>query len=346
MPARELAAYLLPATGETVLTPPLEADGGPVRIVVEGAFQFAYAGIQFDALYRSQPDGSGTASHTFLRWHPRAPVLEEEDARAHRYVYRVPPELAGSGQSLGLSVDVDQFVSRYLITPSEVRQSLSGEVRVRVLQPPPPPLPIGAIWGWSAVPALATVGGVGWIVRRRMRFQGLAPDLRDRLERIEARYAGAARAARAGADRVLPVGDRLQALQKSAEGLARQAQELRDARAHLDRSRLEREIAAQQQRLSGGLDPAVRRDAEAVLAEKEKSLVLLGELEAAETRCQVRLEKIEAVLEATALALRGSRGHSVAAASARDDDALCLALDAEVEAIREVRQDLLRSSRA
>lgn len=346
MPDRELAAFLLPPTGETVLTPPLGGETGSARIVVEGVFHFAYAGIRFDALYRTQPDGSYTEPHPFLRWSPRAPKLISQDVGNHRYVFEVPEELVRSGQSLGLRVDVDRLVSDYLITPSEVKQSLSGEVRMQVLQSPPPPVSIGAILGWAGVPTLLTVGGVGWVMRRRMRFQGLGADLRERLERIDARYAGAVKAARAGADRLLPVGDRLQSLQKSALGLARQAQELRDARAHLDRARLEREIAAQRERLAGVLDPAVRRDAQSVLAEKEKSLVLFGELEAAEARCVVRLEKIEAVLDSTALSLRGSRGHSVAATSARDDDALCRALDAEVDAIREVQQELVRCGQA
>ncbi len=330
--------------GDTVLTPPL-GEAGPAEIVVEGELHFGYAGFRFDALYRAAPNGRYTQSHAYLRWSPQAPVLISEDVGRHRYVFRLPPELARSGQSLGLRLDVDRLVTEHLITPSEVRQSLSGDMRVRVLQAAVPP-PWGLLIGGAAVPALLAAGGVGFIVRRRMEFRGLDPDLHAQLERIEQRYARAARAARAGADRLLPLQGRLRGLRQSAIGLAREAQQLRTSRRHLDGVGLEREILHLQEILGSVQDPVARRDGEAAVAEKRKSFLLLGELEAVEARCVMRLAKIEAVLDSAALSLRGSQGQVVAATSARDDDALCRTLDAEVAAIQEVQQELARCTRA
>jgi hypothetical protein len=313
--------------------------------VVEGFFEFKYGGMRFDALYRSKADGAFDQPHDYLRWTPQAPELESEDLASHRYVYRVPPALVRSGQSLGLHVDVDRLVAEYLITPSEVRQALSGEVRVRVLQAPPPPLPIGAILGWSAVPTLAAVGAVGWVVRRRMRFQGLDADLRERVERVEERYAQALRATRDHSETLAPLGQRLRSLQGSTLGLARQAQELRRSRSRIDRARIAAEIVSYQERLPTLNDDRLRGETASVLAARERTLALFGELEAAEAQCLIRLDKIEAVLEATALSLRGTHGRAVAAAAARDDDELCRVLDAEVSAIREVQEELLYCGR-
>jgi hypothetical protein len=178
-----------------------------------------------------------------------------------------------------------------------------------------------------------------------MRLHGLDADLLAHIECIDERCAGAVRAARGGADRLIPVGGRIQALRKSALGLARQVQELRRSRRHLDRGSLENEVSAQRQRLSAAADGEIRRETAVLLAAKERSLALLGELETAEARCVLRLEKIEAVLEGAALSMRGTQGQAAIAASAKEDDTLCRALDAEVDAVREVQQELVRCGR-
>jgi hypothetical protein len=330
-----------------VLTPRLDgSSSGPARIVVEGVFQFGYGGTRFDARYRAKGDGAFDQPHEYLSWSPQQPELESEDPANHRYVYRVPTALAASGQSLGLRLDVDRLVSEYLITPSEARQSLAGGMRVRVLQAPPPPQSLGALLGWVAAPALLTVSGVGWVVRRRMRFQGLDADLRERVERIDERYAHAQRAARAQSKGLAPLDERLRSLRSSTLGLARQAQELRRSRRQLDQARIVAEVAAHRERLAGLTDERVRGEAASVLAAKERTLALFGDLESAETHCLIRLEKIEAVLETTALSLRGTQGQVVAAAAAQGDDPLCRALDAEVMAIREVQEELVRCGRS
>ena len=345
MPDRELTSYLLPPGGETVLTPRLDGSASaPARVVVEGVFEFGYGGIRFDARYRSKGDGPFDQPHDYLRWTPQAPELESEDPAKHRYIYRVPQALVRSGQSLGLHVDVDRLVSEYLITPSEVRQSLAGAVRVRVLQAPPPPPSVGLILGWAAAPTVA-LGAVGWVVRRRMRFQGLDPDLRERVERIEERYAQSLRAARDHSEVLAPLGRRLRSLHGSTLGLARQAQELRHSRGRIDRARLAAEIVGHQEQLATLKDDRLRGETTSVLQARERTLTLYGELEAAEAQCLIRLDKIEAVLEATALSLRGTHGRAVAAAAARDNDELCRVLDAEVSAIREVQEELLYCGR-
>src|SRR5712692_2883640 len=113
MPESELATVRLPPTGDRLLTPPLGPSGA--SLVLEGVFTFRYSGLQFDALYRTGPDGAFSQRHSYLAWSPRQPLLESEDIARHRYQFRYPSEWGLRGQSIGLRIDLDRFVDEFLI---------------------------------------------------------------------------------------------------------------------------------------------------------------------------------------------------------------------------------------
>lgn len=340
--------------GSYHLSPPLSGNGTDFdhRIVIEGTFRFAHTGEEFDALYRygtaadTSAAGASPLRHEYLGWTPATPVLMSEDPALHRYVFRIPREWRHiDGQSVGVRIDVDRFVSEYLITPSEVRRQLSGDLRVTVLQTP---LAVGPPWGlYAAVgaPAALVMGGVGWTIHRRRMLAGLPADLQETIGRI-LHKARLARAAVARQDaRLLPLlRERIDALADGALALARQTADLRNAQRLADRRTLETDIHALMHRLdiltigSGeeGPPPPQHEETRATLEEKRKALARLDEMAQAEAHAMMRLAKIEAALDSTILSLRSTRA---AASTPPSEESLRRTLDAEVAALREATRE-------
>jgi hypothetical protein len=236
---------------------------------------------------------------------------------------------------VGVRVDVDRFVNEFLLPPSEVLRSLSGDVIMVVLQTPLAPVTAWPLIAWTSLPAALLAGGMGWMIRRRMAFRGLAPELQSRLGRIEQKHRAARAAMEQAGVGVLPLQERLTAVREGAFTLARQIQDLRDARCLTDARGLEAEVARLQRELRAVPDEAARREGEAALGEKRKTLGTLREMDQAETRCAMRLCKIEAVLESTCLTLRGLKCGPTGEPA---EEILRRELDAELAAIREIER--------
>ena len=316
--------------GSRVVPPAGESKSASgLRVEIRGMLRCAYNNRAYDAAYECDSAGQAdtTRPHHYLAWQPRAPVLEEEDIRAHRYIFRFPT--IAQGVLPTVRVDVDRFVDDFLIPPSEVRASLSGQFDLTVWQPvTPPPSP----WRFplASVPALAVTGGIAWVLHRRMTVGALDFDLQSQLGRIR-RKAGAARAAVRPEDaRLVPVRARLTALEEGAGKLAKQAQQIRSARAQHDRAALESDAEALTKR--GGRSEAANEEIRQTLLEKEKSLAALTELEKAESQCASRLARVEAILES---ALAGLQSVRVGAMPAPVGETVFGELDAEVSALRE-----------
>lgn len=342
MPENILATTNLLPTGEVVITPPFaDFHANTYRIVIEGLFHFRE--IPFDALYVFGPDGTVLRQHEYLRWKPQMPRLVEEDRTAHRYVFEIPADWKMDGQSIGVQIDADKFVNESLETPSQVREELTGDVQLKALEipliTPMPWLPMAV----SCIPFVGIIGGVAWVVRRRMAFQGLSSDLIEAMARLEKKHRVALQAAHR-----LPgmpgeqaeLRDRVNALGTGGFTLIRRIQELRNAQKLVDKGGLIRQEQALEERLANeerGFDRATRREAEETLAQSRKTLRAVADMEQAESRCLMRLARIEAVLDAACLTLRSvppSQSASV------HEDALCRELDAEVSAIQEVTREL------
>jgi hypothetical protein len=335
MPDTELSSSLLQPDGVRIATPILKEMGRfGYRVVLQGVWRCDYNGRLFDPLYRLDENGKAEQRHNYLQWTPQPPMLESEDPARHRYVFRIPPEW--EGKSVGVRVNVDRFVDEFLIPPSEVRASLSGEVRMTVLQTPlvVPLLPRLAP---VAIPALLVAGGAVFVIRRRMRWGGLAHDLQQTLMSIEQKYRVARAAVSQEPSRLFPLHDKIAALRDGAFGLARHIQRLRHAQQLVDRRTLEADIARLEQQLAALRDEAAQRDGEIILAEKRRALALIEDMEQNAARCALRLAKIEATLDAFALTLRHAQTQS---SPQPVEETLRRQLDAEVAAIQDTARDM------
>jgi hypothetical protein len=330
--AERLTNDELRPNGDRLLTPSLDPERFAYQVVIEGVFTFGYTGEQFDALYRDRGTGRFTERHPHLHWSPVEPHLVSEDREGHRYVFTFPPGALRPGASAGVRVEIDRFISEFLIPRSEVDRQLSGALTVQVLRSP---LAATPTWGFGVLvglPTLAVLGGAAWVLRRRMAFQGLPPELAEQIARID-RKAAAARAALRGARAgVFPLRERLVALQEAGVALTREIRKIRASHQLLDRAHLEREIAdlARQAEARGAPHP----EAERLLAEKRQNLLLLESAEEAEAACRLRLSRIETMLDAACLTLRRPEG--ITTPGATDPDALCRDMDAELSALREL----------
>jgi hypothetical protein len=330
MPDTELAAVRLPPTGDRLLTPPLGNAGA--RIVLVGVFTFRYSGMHFDALYRTGPAGAFSRRHPYLDWSPRAPVLESKDVTRHRYQFRFPAEWKLQGQSIGLRIDLDRFVDEYLIPPSEVRASLTGEMVLRVL-----PLPAAPVNPWpeivgASLPAALVIGGLSWILQRRMALAGMPLELQRQLERIIRKQRATLAALGSGPPRYQRLGEDLKTVQAGAWTLARRIRRLRNTRSRIDQTSLVVQVGCLQQELARLTDASARDAGEAALVEKRKALTLLEEIERAEARCTLQLSTLEATLDTTYLTLRQLQPDGPATPSV---ESVRCELEAEIAAIAE-----------
>lgn len=355
MPEDQSATFpLLPDGSRVVIPVARDRPASDLRVEVRGVVRCLYNNREYDALYEGNPGRPWDTArpHAYLNWQPYAPVVEEADVAAHRYVFRFAS--LAQGVSPTVRVDVDRFVNDFLIPPSEVRRSLSGGygVTVRTAGIAPPVWPVAL----TAVPALALVGGLAWVLRRRMTNVPLEFDLFAQLARIHDKAAAARKAIQPHDARILPVRTRLKSLETGAMALATQIQQIRSARAYHNRAALERDIAALERRgvvndeatitsspglvssfgaAMGGscLDGAgVPEELLLTLQQKRKSLQSLMELEKAERQREERLNRVEALLESTLAGLQSVRV-GVMAAPVRES--VCRALDAEVAALHD-----------
>lgn len=338
MPEKELAAYRIASDGVWVTPSLANADAqGEIRFVIEGVMDFAHADERFDAVYTTGTDGLFTKRHDYLQWDGPAPQWEKSETEPHRYVFRVVPEsVGGAARPPAVRVNVEKFVEKFLLPPSEVRAALSGELRVTVTQFVPP-VNLWPMIGLAAVPTLAIAGGAGIIIRRRMALQGLSPELQYHVGSITEKAKRARAALPKSSAGTSALAARFDAVREGGGQLIRRIQELRNAQRLVDRPTLENEIARLERHMAQLDDAAAKREGEAALSEKRKALVLLDDLQRAENCAALRLTKIEAVLDTACLTLRSLPPQEN---SLPVEETLRQELDAEVAAIREVAQEI------
>ncbi len=328
-----IADFPLPPGGDALMSPPFtDFDQNKYHLVLEGTFRCM--GETFDALYLA--DGT---PHNYLRWSPATPQLISEDRAAHRYAFEVSPTGVSKSQSVSVQLNIDRLIDRFLVTRSEIIKGIEGEIHVTVLR-----LPLVVPFPWTTVAAAATpaalvVGGVAWLLRRRMAFQGISPELLARINRIQIKAQSARQAASRQRSSV-PIRERIETLANAALPLARQCTELNAAQKLADRDTLKQDITALEHRLAmliaSGVANGAAKETEATLEEKRKSVTRLDELARAEALCILRLEKIEAILDSAALTLHSARANTTEPAS---EEHLRKALDAEVAAVHAVSQE-------
>ena len=331
---RENSVPVLPDGNRVVIPVSREQSDSGLRVEICGVIHCAYDSHEYDARGLCVYGGADASSRhdSCLSWWPYAPQLDEResDIAAHRYVFRFP-RLA-RGVSPTVRVDVDRFVDRFLIPPSEVRRSLTGRFDVTVARAA---TPAPAAWRFAAaaLPAVVLTGGLAWVIQRRMTVSSLDPDLQSRLDRALRKALAAKDALRPEDGRMVPIRSRLKALEEDAGKLARQIQGTRAARTLHSRADLERDIAALERRAASSSPE--RKEVHSTLEHKRKALACLAEMEQAEALHTSRLDKVEAVLES---ALAGLQSIDAGPATHPDSETVCRALDGEVAALREATQ--------
>jgi len=334
----DLAKLTIRPDGVPASTPPIDgAQYSDYSITLEGAFDFTEVGGQsFDAVYRFREDGTILGKHNFLSWMPRQPILQTEDVAGHRYVFRVPQNWDMNGQSLEVGLDFREFTRQFFVTDSEILRSLSGGIQVTVHAEP-----IGAaLPAWMVpalgIPAAGLLAGTAWVIRRRMLFGKLDADLTHGLQALQSKAAAALKIAACQKRTSRELRARIGALVNGAGDITKRLQTIRRSLGMTDSNRTESEIATLEARLVSVKEASTRLELESALDQKRKALLAANDLRSAEERCQLRLAKIEGVIDSVSLQLQRA---NVGDNPGPVEDTVLRELESEVGAVGEVARD-------
>lgn len=134
--SRTVAEVGVPLDGTAVSLPKL-GDSGEYRVRVSGVVTCGIDGRQFDARYREDEGKRFTQPHDLVRVEPGGDTLLHEDVASHTYTFGPLNEGVFAGESVTVRLDIDRLVDEFIRTPSEVRESLSGELKARLQYIPP-----------------------------------------------------------------------------------------------------------------------------------------------------------------------------------------------------------------
>jgi hypothetical protein len=292
----------VPLTGrEVALELPRGAKPQDIRVVLAGAFKCSYDGSSYDALRATSGSDEFDREHGYVEWSPAGMELADSDVSTHQYVLRLPKNTRELPASVSAWIDVDQFVTDLIITPSNVRQSLSGNLRLEVWRArrssPAGPM---AVVGLLALGVLAVV-----LVRRRNRPPVEMADVAEHLRRIDRKYDSAVGTIEGQREDTFELSSELERLRDGSRELARHIEAFRGAARTVDRRQLDAEIARMEGQLAEAERDDVRQEIEATLTAKCKLRDLLADTDANEARYLLRLSKIESTIDATTMWVTG-----------------------------------------
>ncbi len=311
----------VPLDGREIAIPvPAGCEAADLRVVISGSVTCSLNGRSYDA------------SSEVVRWSPGSLRMAEQDAGAQRYVLR--PETGSTPPaSVSAWVDTDRLVRELIVTPSEVRNSLSGELRLELWRAPKDNglagmlVPVGAALAVIIVLAVATA-----------RRSHSMTDVQEALRRIDRKHAAVKRAARKRTWDSRDVERTLDELQASARHLAGEISRFRRTARSIDRSRLEQEIADTQRRLEATERDDLRTELQSVLDAKLKLRAMVEDTQATAQRHLLRLARIEATLDTLVVQMAQQDGRMAATDADREAiDALQRELTATDEAIEELK---------
>ena len=297
---KRVAQVEVPTTGREVALPvPRGADAADLRVVILGIFECSYNGRSYDALGPVGEEGEQPLG--YVRWTPEMRVIERNRA-AHLYVLALPDGPAP--EAVTAWVDVDRLVTELIVTPTQVRESLSGDVRMELWRAPRASDSLALMGGLVAVLGALVIAVV---ITQRRSAHGMA-DVEAALRRVEGKCATAMRTAREREWDSADLQDHLAKLRDGARELAAQVGVFRRTVRGVDRERLERDIARTRRQLEEADRDDLRVEAQSVLEARERLRELVADAAAAEQRYLLRLSRIEATIEATTLWLTGQEG--------------------------------------
>ncbi|NSW58477.1 MAG: hypothetical protein HPY44_20905 [Armatimonadetes bacterium] len=149
--AHPAGAADIPLDGTVVSLPAMQGKG-EYQVRLSGTFECEIDGRRYDARYRQDATGDFVQPHDLVVLDPPVETIAEDSAR-HTYTFGPVSGKDHSGKSITIRVDVDRLVDEFIRTPSEVRESLSGDLEAELLYVPPA-VPLGVIIPSVAVPLL------------------------------------------------------------------------------------------------------------------------------------------------------------------------------------------------
>ncbi len=299
-----VAATDVPLDGREVTLPlPPGAQAEEVRVVLRGSFLCAYNRRTY-YLSGNSGSASGQEAPDYVRWSPPGEFAVLNPAEpgkqwSDRYVLQPSPHSGRLPETVGAFVDVDQLVRELIITPSEVKQSLSGSVRLEVWQVSRPSRLAAVLLGILALGAVAAV-----VLTRRASRAGMT-DADAVLRRIERKYGPALRAIQDQRFDAAELRSQLTQLRDGARELVARIAAFRRTAASVDRAKLEAEIREAEERLAAAERDDVRAEIESTHAAKRRLGELLTDTRANEARYLLRLSRIEAMMDMAALWVTG-----------------------------------------
>ncbi len=327
-----VAEVAIPLDGrEVTLSLPRRARQGDLRVVIEGSFRSSYNGTTYYPRGTDRPRSASGLLVPYVRCRPETLALVSTHSPANRYVFRLPTD-EPPPTNVGAWVDIDRLVTELIITPSEVRESLSGDLTLELWRRP-------THRGLYLLLGVAVLGALLGLVVVRLR-RAPAVDMSDVaaiLRRIDEKYgptAGSISERRADARDLRA---QLAKLRDGAQDLARQIEAFRRAARSVNPDKLDVEIRETEKQLEQATRDDVRREIEAALAAKQKLKALLADTQATEARYLQRLSKIEAAIDTTHL--RVTSQEQRLADEAADRQAI-EALTAELESLDEAIDEL------
>jgi hypothetical protein len=324
---RKVAEATVPLDGREVAVPvPNGVPGEELRVVLRGLVACSYNGSTYDG---------ADAAH--IGHSPEGLIAETGDQGAHVAVYRLPE--GPPPEAVSAWVDTDRLVTELIITPTEVRNSLSGDLRLEVWQAESRPLVLLLrMLGAAAIVGLAVAITRAW---RKPRIS--MADVKQALRRIDERARLATAAVEARRWDAGELASQIARMHNGAHDLGRQIGALRRAAKAIDREDLGRKIEANEGRLAEVKQPNVREEIEATLAEQRKLRDLVAGAEDGEARHLLRLAKIESALEGARLWLTTQEGEL---ADERVDAEAIEALNRELKSLDEAISEMRVVQRA
>lgn len=333
---RKVASISVPLDGTRIATPPLKSmDEFAYRLVISGTFHFAYNDKRYDAFYAEDDSGQFRVRHSYVEWSPCELQLVEQDIPNHRYIFALPHDADWTGTSLTVRINIAKFVDDFLITPSEVKASLSGNLTIELWEKP---LMATATvsWLWTAPIAIALML-LSFVIQRRSKLRGLETDLVKRIERIREKFNAVIKVLPKGNVDMQTLRQRLQKLCESAVTLAHQLQRFRETERQEDARALMDEVHQLERALESTTDDVLKREYRVTLEQKRKVQRYLEQVRNNQSRYLLRLSRIEAVMDATRLKVEQLKAQQV---SSLDIDSLDAEIDAELQLLDEVNREL------
>ena len=284
--------YAQPNGREARLPIPSVADPTELRVVVSGTFFCDYDETTYDALYATDKTGRRTRRHALVSIVPRELRYLGPGPMRHQFVYTFAPG-AAVPEAVAIAVDFDALARSFPISPSQVKSSLSGGVRLELWRPRPKP----SLWP-PIIATAASLGLLGWVIAIILRRRPSGPpDIGEAVVAIESAYRSALAMIEKD-PRQAQTSALLGRVHEGALSLGERIAAFRTARDTTDIEQLDADIGAIHGNLAQAQDDEARRALTDTLQARYHVRDLISNAEANDERYVLRLAGVRAGIEA------------------------------------------------